>query len=376
LPAVDKVLADAVGQGAIPGAVGAVGTSTDPIYLNAVGAAATNPARGMTTDAVFRIASMTKLVTSVAILMLVDEGNVDLDGTLADYVPGFRQPEVLDRFEPDLGVYRTRPALRDATLRELLSHTGGYGYWWLHEPLRLASGEEPNLLDPPFLVADPGQAFNYSTSTDVVGRLIEPVTGLALDVFFEQRIFEPLAMRDTGFRRPSDSSRLVPIQRLSGDGFKPLPAEARDKSPTGGSGLYSTAADYLRLLRCLLRGGELDGTRVVSEAAVAEIGRNQIGALEARMQQTALTDRSNDLIFMDGSQKFGFGVMIATRDRPRRRSAGSYGWGGIVNTFFWVDPFNDIAAVLMLQLAPFACPAAIELLDRFESAVYTEFSPQ
>ena len=313
---------------------------------------------------------MTKLVTAVAIMRLVDDGAVDLDATLAEYVPGFVQPEVLATFDVATGRYETRPATRDATLRELLSHTGGYGYWFLHEPLRAASGADPDLFDPPFLIADPGERFAYSTSTDVAGRLIEPVTGLTLDAYFAAAIFGPLGMPDTGFRRPRDLERLVHVHRRSGRGFRQLPLEDSDHPVRGGGGLYSTAGDYARLLACLLNGGELDGTRVLSEGAVSEIVRNQIGGLEATMQRTALQERSNDFIFMDGSQKFGLGVMIETAQRPGRRSVGSYSWAGILNTYFWVDPARDLSAVLMLQIAPFASRASVELLERFETAVY------
>lgn len=369
---VHKVLADSVAEGRVPGVVAAVGSRARREYLAACGAAWTEPRRAMQADAVFRIASMTKLVTSVAIMQLVDSGRVDLDRPLAAYVPGFVQPEVLVDFDTATGAYTTRPATRDATLRELLSHTGGYGYWFLHEPLRIAQGPKPNLFDPPFLVADPGTTFAYSTSTDVVGRLVEPVTGEPLDRYFTERIFVPLGMRDTGFRRPGDLTRLVPVHRRAGRGFSQRPIEDHDHPVRGGGGLYSTAPDYLRLLRCLLRGGELDGTRILSAAAVAEIGRNQIGALTARMQRTALADTTNDFLFMDGSQQFGFGVMIETRSRPDHRKAGSYSWGGLLNTYFWVDPASDLAAVLMLQLVPFASRASVELLDRFELAVYSD----
>lgn len=316
---------------------------------------------------------MTKLVTSVAVMTLVDDGRIDLDATLANYVRDFRQPEVLADFNAEAATWSTRPATRDATLRELLSHTGGYGYWWLHEPLRIASGPDPDLIHPPFLIADPGTEFAYSTSADVVGLLIEPVTGLSLDAYFEERIFGPLGMADTGFRLPSDIGRLARVHRRSGGGFRQLPLESEDHPVRGGGGLYSTAPDYIRLVRCLLRGGELDGVRVLSQAATSEITHNQIGDHPARMQRTAVAARSNDFIFMDGSQRFGFGVMIETRQNPGKREIGAYGWGGIVNTYFWVDPARDLAAVLLLQLAPFASRPAVEVLDDFEIAVYEDF---
>ena len=354
----------------MPGVVAAVGTSDHDHPVAAFGLALATPARSMQSDSVFRIASMTKLVTSVAVMILVEEGRAALDAPLRDYVTGFRQPEVLVSFDSDTGRYVTRPATRDATLRELLAHTGGYGYWFLHEPLRLASGANPDLLNPPFLIADPGRQFAYSTSTDVIGQLIGPVTGVSLDRFFASRIFEPLGMRDTGYRRPADRARLTGVFRRSGAGFRQLPLETEDHVVRGGGGLYSTAPDYRRLLRCLLRGGELDGVRIISPGSVLEITRNQLGDMEARMPRTALAERSNDFIFMDGSQKFGFGVMIETANRQGGRAAGSYSWAGITNTYFWVDPANDLAAVLMLQVAPFASGACVEVLQQFEAAIY------
>jgi len=373
LRAIDAVLTAAVNERRIPGAVAAVASSGGVAYRAAFGMAGTDSALPMAVDTVFRIASMTKLVTSVAVMSLVDEGLVDLDAPLSRYVDGFVQPEVLSHHDAEVGLFETRPARREATLRELLSHTGGYGYWWLHEPLRLASGTSPDLIHPPFLIAEPGSGFAYSTSSDVIGLLFEPVTGLALDRFFEQRVFKPLGMPDSGFRRPADESRLARVHRRSGSGFRELELEQRDNEVRGGGGLYSTASDYLRLLMCLLRGGELDGVSLLSESAVAEITSNQIGDFEALMQRTALVERSNDFIFMDGSQKFGFGVMIETRQQVGKRSVGSFGWGGIVNTYFWADPARDLACVLMMQLAPFACSPCVQVLDQFEKAVYESF---
>ena len=373
LRAIDEALTEAVEAGQVPGCVAAVGSSAACEYLGCYGMASSSTEVAMAADTVFRIASMTKLVTAIAVMRLVDEGRVELDATMSDYVSGFVQPEVLVEFDPGSGRYSTRPASRDATLRELLSHTGGYGYWWLHEPLRVVSGADPNLLDPPFLIAEPGSGFAYSTSADVIGRLFRPVTGGPIETYFERHIFTPLSMPDTGFQRPAELSRLAHVHRRRGGSYREIEIEEHDPEPRGGGGLFSTAGDYLRLLRCLLRGGEIDGIRLLSGSAVNEIASNQIGDFEARMQRTALAERSNDFIFMDGTQKFGFGVMIETAGRPGMRSVGSYGWGGIVNTYFWVDPDRDLAAVLMLQIAPFASRPCVDLMNAFEQAVYRSF---
>jgi CubicO group peptidase (beta-lactamase class C family) len=315
---------------------------------------------------------MTKLVTSLAVMMLVEEKRIDLDVAFVDYVPGYRQPEVLESFDPNTRGYTTRPADSAITVRQLLTHTSGYGYWFLHAPLLALTSGTPNLLDPPFLMYPPGQRFAYGSSTDVLGQLIAPVTGLTLEAFFAERVFEPLGMVDTGFGIPTDPARLVARHARREGEFVEIENETSVAGePTGGTGLYSTGPDYLRLLRLFLSGGVLDGRRLVSAEGIAAITRNQIGDLKAEPQQRALAERSNDFIFMDGTQRFGFGVLIETRDRAAGRSAGTFSWGGIFNTYFWVDPRPDLAALLLMQTQPFADPQSVALLESFERCVYS-----
>jgi CubicO group peptidase (beta-lactamase class C family) len=349
-----------------------VANRRETLYAGAAGVRTRIAHREMEIDCVFRVASMTKLVTSLAVMMLVEEGRIDLDGAFVDYVPGYRQPEVLESFDPNTRRYTTRPADRAITVRQLLTHTSGYGYWFLHAPLLALTSGTPNLLDAPFLMYPPGQKFAYGSSTDVLGQIIAPVTGHTLEVFFAQHVFEPLGMVDTGFRIPTDRTRLVARHLRGDDGFVEIENEtAVTNAPTGGTGLYSTAPDYLRLLRLFLNGGALDGRRLLSAVNIAAITRNQIGDLKAEPQQKALPERSNDFIFMDGSQRFGFGVLIETSDRATGRSAGTFSWGGIFNTYFWVDPSADLAAVLLMQTSPFADPQSVALLENFERGVYS-----
>ena len=364
------MLDDAVGAGVAPGFVAALAAPAGLLYAHAAGARSVAPARPMTLDSVFRIASMTKLVTSLGVMMLVEEGRVDLDAPFAGYLPGFRQPEVLESFDSATRRYATRPADRPVSVRELLTHTSGYGYWFMDAPLLALTDGPPDLLNPPFLMHPPGRKFAYGTSTDVLGQIFEPVSGLPLETFFERRIFGPLGMADTGYAPPRELARLVTVNARSGGGFVERPNERAGATPRGGGGLYSTAPDYLRLLRLLLNGGELDGRRLVGTDLIAAMTRNQIGVLHAERQTAALKTRSNDFIFLDGSQKFGFGVMIETRDRPSGRAAGSYGWGGIHNTYFWVDPRASLAGVLMMQTTPFADRESIAFLEQFERAAY------
>jgi len=368
------VLGGAAAARVTPGVVAAVADRRGVVYEGAFGTMRSTPETPIRADAIFRVFSMTKLVTSLAVMLLVEEGRIELDAGFADYVPDYRQPDLLVSFNDTDGSYVTRPAATRITVRQLLTHTAGYGYWFLDRPLFRLTHGAPDLLNPPFLMHPPGERFAYSSGTDVLGQIIEPVSGLALDAFFAERIFAPLGMSDTGYALPPDASRLVAVNARRGGSFQEQPLEQSGVTPSGGYGLYSTAADYLRLLRLFLGRGELDGRRLIRAARIDEMTSNQIGALFAQPQTTAFLARTNDFIFMDGTQKFGFGVMVETRDQPRRRHAGAYGWGGILNTYFWVDPRAGIAAVIMMQTSPFADAESVGLCERFEAAVYGELA--
>lgn len=364
--AIDAVLE----QAAVPGLVAAVGDRHGVLYEAASGRASTAPRREMQTDAIVRIASMTKVVTSLAAMMLCEQHRISLDAPFADYVQAYRQPGVLVSFDKSTLTYRTREAASRITIRQLLTHTSGYGYWFLDEPLLKLTTGTPELFNPPFLMSEPGTRFAYSTSTDVLGLLVPELSGVSLAEFFRARIFAPLGMSDTGYALPQNSQRLVRLHAHRGNGYVELPLETEPPEPRGGGGLYSTARDYLKLLRLFMHGGLADGQRLLSEEGIAAMTRNQIGPLFAERQKTALPERANDFVFMDGSQQFGFGFMIETRDRASGRSAGTLSWAGIANTYFWLDPRAGIAAVLLMQTTPFSDPVCIELLGRFERAVY------
>jgi CubicO group peptidase (beta-lactamase class C family) len=200
--------------------------------------------------------------------------------------------------------------------------------------------------------------------------LVAALAGVSLAEFFAARIFAPLAMPDTSFELPPDDTRLVSVHARRGAQFEELGHETIAPEPRGGGGLYSTAADYLKLLRLFMNGGETQGRRLLSQDGIAAMILNQIGPAFAERQRSALPERSNDFIFMDGSQKFGLGFMIETRDRAGGRAAGSLSWAGIANTYFWLDPCAGIAAVLLMQTTPFADPVCVDLLERFERSIY------
>jgi methyl acetate hydrolase len=368
----DRVLHGAVRAGKIPGVVAAATDRGGTVYVGAFGSAATDARRAVQPDSVFRIASMAKLVTSIAVLELLERGSLELDAPFRRFFRDFRQPPVLRRFDPQTLRYRTAPADRDITVRELLTHTSGFGTWFLNAELRALMGAAPEYYNPPFLMHSPGDRFQYGISTDVLGQLVEPLSGLSLETFFAERIFGPLGMTETSYRLPTDLERLVAVHIAAPDGFTALQNETVAEAPRGGGGLYGTAEDYLALLRMLLNGGRAGERRVLSADTVRELGRNQIGALNAVRQTTAAPERTADFTFMDGTQKFGFGVLVETRDRPTGRAAGSYGWGGIFNTYFWVDPAAELAAVVCMQMSPFCAPACLAVCDAFESALYRQ----
>jgi len=372
---IEDLLRAAVKSRRVPGVVAAVADRSGVLDEWAFGLAGSSPAREMHVDSIFRIASMTKVVTSVAVLMLSEHGELDLDAPLARYLPGYRQPDVLTSFDTRTNEYQTRPAKSAITIRQLLTHTSGYGYWFLDESLRKLTKEVPELFNPPFLIAEPGQGFAYGTSTDVLGQVIPELTGQSLDEFFAQHIFEPLGMSDTSYRWPEALPRMTSVHARTTDGYVELPLEQRNVEARGGGGLFSTARDFLRLLEVFMHGGRAQGRPILSAASVAAMTRNQIGELFAPPQTTALPTRSNDFIFMDGSQKFGLGFMLETREQATGRRAGTLSWGGILNTYFWLDPSAALAGVLFTQISPFADPDCIDLYRRFERAVYDRIRP-
>jgi methyl acetate hydrolase len=369
---IDRALRDAVRAGRVPGIVAAVTDRRGIVYQGAFGLAQSALRDAMQVDSVFRIASVTKVVTSLAVLRLVERGAVDVEAPFKTYFPEFRQPPVLRSFSPQSREFVAAPAAHDITVRELLTHTSGYGYWFLNEELRALTAAEPEFYNPPFLMHEPGQRFQYGVSTDVLGQLIAPVTGLTLAAFLDRELLKPLGMVDTGFDVPRAAPRLAALHSLVPGGFNETPNERRGEPPRGGGGLYSTAADLLSLLRMLLNEGRVGGERLLRPQTVAALATNQVGGLDVPRQRTALPRRSDDFLFMDGSQKFGFGVLVETRAKPGGRAAGSYAWAGIYNTYFWVDPSAGIAAVVLMQVSPFSAPVCIDVCDRFERAVYHE----
>ena len=381
---VDAVLESAVKRGDVIGAVAVAATSEQIIYQGSFGKPYRGAGEDMGLDSIFRIASMTKAITSVAAMQLVEQGVIELDTPVSNLIPSFADLEVLEGFDETDQQPRLRKPMTSVTLRQLLSHTAGFGYeiWNSRLQRAVASGAVPSSFVPDDsflqapLVFDPGTRWEYGINTDWLGRLVETVRGLPLDQVFKDEIFDPLGMQDTHFNLPSEkTSRLVASYDRQDDGS--LIEEPREAPPRvsffhGGDGLCSTAADYARFLRALLKGGQLDGARILQPETVALMGRNQIGDLEVGALRTVDTRLSNNVdMFPGSSDRFGLGFLINEKPVAGGRSARSLTWAGLRNTFFWIDPSQDVCAVLMMQILPFWDSKAVALLEAFEQEIYS-----
>jgi len=376
---IDAILLGAVEHKDVPGVVALVTNRERVLYQGAFGVADVSTGRPLATDALFRIASMTKPVTSVALMQLVEQGKIGLDDPAEKYLPELKNPMVVESFDAKSGDYKLRPASKPATVRNFLTHTSGLAYpftsavWRDFKP---RAGESYPFGGP--MLFDPGERWHYSTSTDVVGRLVEVVSGQKLEDYFREHIFVPLKMNDTSYNVPeAKGPRLVAQQQRDGakmDGpivlqIPPLVGLTVAK-PIGGGGLASTAADYGRFMRMFLNEGALDGVRVLKPETVKLMSQNQIGAVSVPALKTALP-RSADFTFIaDGRDNWGLGFLITVDQVAGKRSPGSLSWGGINNTFFWIDPARGVAGTIMMQYLPFADAKALAVYDAFERGTY------
>jgi methyl acetate hydrolase len=376
--ALDAGLRGAVERKEVPGVVALVTNRERVLYQGAFGVADVASGRPLASDALFRIASMTKPVTSVALMQLIEQGRLGLEDPAEKYLPELAGLKVFESFDAATGAYRLRPPSRPATVKHFLTHTSGLAYpftsatWRDFKP---GAGETHPFGGP--LLFDPGERWHYSTSTDVVGRLVEVISGQKLEDYFREHIFIPLAMNDTFYNVPEPKGpRLVAQQQRGGERMdgaielqQPQPG-LTIAAPIGGGGLASSADDYGRFVRMWLNGGALDGARVLETETVALMGQNHIGAVAVPALKSALP-RSADFTFIaDGRDKWGLGFLITADQVPGMRSPGSLSWGGINNTFFWIDPTRGIAGVIMMQYLPFADAMALAVYDTFERGAY------
>jgi methyl acetate hydrolase len=307
---IDDAMRRAVERKDVAGVVVMAADRKGVIYQGAFGVADIDSGRPLQLDSMFRIASMTKAITSTAAMQLVEQNRFAIEDPVEKYLPEFAKLMVFESFDGTTGAYRLRPATKPVTIRHLFTHTSGLGYGFTSPTVRdfkPRAGEE-YAVGP--LEFEPGERWLYSTSTDWLGRLVEKVSGQQLEDYFRQRIFTPLGMDDTSYHVPKDKeARLVTVNRRQPDGTLAKDSVQPPTSgftPIGGGGLSSTANDYVRFTRALLNGGELDGGRILSPASVAVMGQNHIGAVGVPALKTALPARSDDFSFVaDGRDKWG-----------------------------------------------------------------------
>lgn len=376
LARIDRAMQERVDNGTIAGAVGLVMRDGQVVYERAVGWSDKEAGRRMSTDAIFRIASQSKAITTTAIMMLVEEGKVALTDPVSRFIPAYARTTVAVRADSVV------PARRAITIFDLLTHTAGISYgtnatvadryravglgpaaglgWYTADKDEPVCTTMERLATLPF-VAQPGEAFVYGYNTDILGCVVERASGVALDEFVRTRITEPLGMRDTHFfLPPSKRERLAAVYASGPDGkVQRAPDGARGQGHyadgprrnfAGGAGLLSTARDYARFLQMLLNGGTLDGVRLLGPKTVDAMSSNQVGTLY-------------------NQNGMGFGLGFSTTERTGAdgfTSVGTYGWGGAYATIYKVDPRERLVIVYMVQMLP----DASDLRARFPTLVY------
>ncbi len=373
--ALSGFLTEAVSRGDVPGVVVLVAAPDRVLYQEAFGKMNVEQGRAMRKDAIFRIASMTKPLTSVAVMMLVEQGKLGLDDEVSKYLPAFKSPQVISRLDLTARTFETRPATRPITIRQLLTHTSGIGYSWsdpglaMIEKLTGRTGE----VDSP-LVNEPGEQWTYGAGPKVLGDVVEKLSSQRIDAFLESQIFRPLGMPDTGYAVPqAKNARVVTLhQRKDGRPMETPNPEKIAVQPRGDGRLFSTAADYCRFVQMILNQGQLGTARLLKAETVREMGRNQTGNIKVRLQPTADPSYSKPFPLGAGEDVWGLGFQLAApaKTDPAVRRPGSMSWAGINNTFFWIDPQERIGVIVLMQLLPFYDDAAIGVLRGVEARVY------
>ncbi|MDP3547638.1 MAG: serine hydrolase domain-containing protein [Phreatobacter sp.] len=380
--ALDTLLARSTASGEVPGVVAMVANRDGVLYEGAFGVRRLGEAQPMTADTVAWIASMTKAITTAALLQLVEEGKVALDAPAADYAPGIGAAQVLFDFDAE-GRPLTRPPARPVTLRHLLTHTSGFSYDFASSAIRkymkatglpaTNTGRIASLGAP--LIAEPGEAFIYGISTDWAGHIVETVTGKPLEAVFRERIFDPLGMTDSMFRLgPDQHARRATVHGVKEDGtYVPtdMVVVQEPEFASGGGGMYATAGDYLTFLRMILGDGRLGGTRILGSDSISGLMTDQIPQLTvpALGLMSPMGLRSADF-FRGKPTGWTLGFQMNREPTEEGRSAGALSWGGFANTFYWIDPAKGIAGVFLTQIAPFFDPRAVKLFREFETEVY------
>jgi len=377
---IDQVIQQYVDSNWLNGAVAIFVRNGKIVYYKALGYEDISKKTPIKKDAIFRIASQTKAITSLAVMMLYEEGKFLLDDPVSKYIPAFRGPAVMDKFNEKDSTYTTVPAAREITIRHLLTHTSGIDYPLIGSRAmkaiyakadissgigtqnRLLATEMKKLARLP-LAHQPGEKYTYGLSTDLLGYLVEILSGISLNEFFKKRIFDPLGMKDTYFNIPSekrhrlatlyteDASHHLQKSPLEQNGQYADYPNRNGTYFSGGAGLSSTAYDYAIFLQMMLNGGFYNGRQIISRPMVRMMTMNQVGDLNLE------------------SNKFGLGFGITTQKGSNEfpLSEGSFWWGGYFSTTYWADPIEEVVGQIMTQIVP---NSHYDLGDKFKVLVY------
>ena len=385
MPKAAAVLDQTIATGKLNFAVAAVGNAGGQTWSHAAGYQDAEKTKAASPDNIIQIASMTKLVTTIAALQLVEQGKLDLDTPISAYAPELNELQVLTGFAAD-DTPIFEKANRAPTARELMTHTAGYAYeiWNTNALKGVQLGVTPSLLgEGNFLEAplafQPGTAWEYGINTDWLGVLVERLSDQRLAEYFDDNIFKPLGMTDTFYELPAGKlDRSVTMMARAAEGlmklhsFQPTPME-KGSMPhySGGGGLSSTVADYGRVLQMLLNGGSLDGKTLLKSETVDNMFQNNIGDIKPAALATVMPTLSNTADMSFGNKAtFGLGLLIHTDgiDGGRKANAGS--WAGLFNSYYWVDREAGTYGIFGTQVLPFYDGVAIETLLELEQAVY------
>ncbi len=378
--ALSTFLTRTVSRGDVPGVVVLVAGPDRVLYHEAFGKMNVAQAVEMQNDAIFRIASMTKAITSVAVMMAVEEGKLRLDDHASKYLPEYKNPQVISRLDLSAGTYETRPATRPITIRQLLTHTSGIGYSWSDPGLALVEKltGKTSPADLP-LINEPGDRWTYGAGPKVLGDIVAKLSGKPIEAFFEDRIFRPLGMTDTGYTvPPARHARVVTVhQKKDGRVIESPNPENITAEPRGDGRLFSTAPDYCRFVQMILNRGQLGNTRLLKPETVMDMGRGQTGTVRVRLQPTARPDYSKPFPLGAGEDVWGLGFQLASpaKPDPAMRRPGSMSWAGINHTYFWIDPQAEIGVIVLMQVLPFYDEAALGVLQGVERRVYEHLQP-
>ncbi|HOB13376.1 MAG TPA: serine hydrolase domain-containing protein [Novosphingobium sp.] len=361
----------------LPGAVGMIVDREGVRHSSVLGVTDIDSKTPMAEDTQFQIASMTKALATVAAMQLVEAGRLALDAPIGDVLPELADPQVLTGFGGD-GKPQTRPAARPITLRHLLTHTAGFGYFFIHPELLQyfaavgmpVPGSIAGISTP--LLFDPGDRWEYSVSIDWAGLAVEAVTGSKLGDYMAEHVFAPLGMTGTGFydALPEGAAKVHVRDESGALKVQPMFLGGGEYHNAGG-GLVGTAPDYARFVRAMLRGGELDGQRILSAETVAEMGRNQVAPLRAGFMGSAMPHLAQPYDTLpDQHTGWGLGFLINPETGPDGRSPGSLAWAGIFNSYYWIDPAKGVGGVMMSQLSPFGDKGALDCFGALERMAY------